>query len=110
MSASSSHFREPWRHPATETEGIPRMKKCLLALLTLALALALSACGEKEDELGPSGGSELSLMLDYFPNADHAGIYAAQASGSFREAGLDVKIRQPPDPAAPIKQVAAGRV
>ena len=49
-------------------------------------------------------------MLDYFPNADHAGIYAAQAGGDFKEAGLDVQIRQPPDPAAPIKQVAAGRV
>ena len=49
-------------------------------------------------------------MLDYFPNADHAGIYAAQAAGYFEQAGLDVAIRQPPDPAAPIKQVAAGRV
>jgi putative hydroxymethylpyrimidine transport system substrate-binding protein len=49
-------------------------------------------------------------MLDYFPNADHAGIYAAQANGDFKEAGLDVEIHQPPDPAAPIKQVAAGRV
>jgi putative hydroxymethylpyrimidine transport system substrate-binding protein len=49
-------------------------------------------------------------MLDYFPNADHAGIYAAEAGGHFEQAGLDVEIRQPPDPAAPIKQVAAGRV
>jgi putative hydroxymethylpyrimidine transport system substrate-binding protein len=49
-------------------------------------------------------------MLDYFPNADHAGIYAAEAGGEFAEAGLDVQIRQPPDAAAPIKQVAAGRV
>ena len=49
-------------------------------------------------------------MLDFFPNADHAGIYAAQANDDFEEAGLDVEIRQPPDPSAPIKQVAAGRV
>ena len=47
-------------------------------------------------------------MLDYFPNADHAPIYAAQANGDFKHAGLDVKIRQPADPSAPIKQVAAG--
>ena len=51
----------------------------------------------------------MTLMLDYFPNANHAGIYAAQAGGMFKQAGLDVTIRQPPDPAAPIKQVAAGR-
>jgi len=79
-------------------------------LLLLALVLALAACGEKDDALEPSGSKSIELMLDYFPNADHAGIYAAQAAGHFAQAGLDVTIRQPPDPAAPIKQVAAGRV
>jgi putative hydroxymethylpyrimidine transport system substrate-binding protein len=73
-------------------------------------AIVLAGCGEKEDVLGPSGSKNVELMLDYFPNADHAGIYAAEAGGHFRQAGLDVEIREPPDPAAPIKQVAAGRV
>ena len=82
----------------------------LLVALVCAAALAVAGCGEKEDVLQPSGSKQLELMLDYFPNADHAGIYAAQTGGDFKEAGLDVKIRQPPDPAAPIKQVAAGRV
>ena len=82
----------------------------VLAALACAAALALAACGEKEDVLQPAGSKRIELMLDYFPNADHAGIYAAQANGDFKEAGLDVEIRQPPDPAAPIKQVAAGRV
>ena len=81
-----------------------------LACLAALLALALAGCGEKEDALAPSGSKRVELMLDYFPNADHAGIYAAQAAGHFRQAGLDVTIRQPPDPAAPVKQVAAGRV
>jgi putative hydroxymethylpyrimidine transport system substrate-binding protein len=82
----------------------------LLAALACAAALVLAACGEKEDVLQPSGSKRVELMLDYFPNADHAGIYAAQAGGDFKQSGLDVEIRQPPDPAAPIKQVAAGRV
>jgi putative hydroxymethylpyrimidine transport system substrate-binding protein len=81
-----------------------------LAALMCAAALLISACGEKDDVLEPSGSKHVELMLDYFPNADHAGIYAAQAGGDFKQAGLDVEIRQPPDPAAPIKQVAAGRV
>jgi putative hydroxymethylpyrimidine transport system substrate-binding protein len=82
----------------------------LLVALACAAALVLAACGEKEDVLEPTGSKRIELMLDYFPNADHAGIYAAQANGDFKDAGLDVEIRQPPDPAAPIKQVAAGRV
>ena len=83
-------------------------------LTAVAVALLLAAlgagCGEKEDVLEPGEPQELTLMLDYFPHADHAGIYAAEAGGDFADAGLDVTIRQPPDPAAPIKQVAAGRV
>jgi putative hydroxymethylpyrimidine transport system substrate-binding protein len=82
----------------------------LIALSLLAALLLLTGCGEKEDVLEPEGSNELQLMLDYFPNADHAGIYAAEARGRFERAGLDVKIRQPADPSAPIKQVAAGRV
>jgi putative hydroxymethylpyrimidine transport system substrate-binding protein len=83
----------------------------LVALLAAALvAFVGSGCGEKEDVLEPGGSKRVELMLDYFPNADHAGIYAAQAAGHFEQAGLDVEIRTPPDPAAPIKQVAAGNV
>jgi putative hydroxymethylpyrimidine transport system substrate-binding protein len=83
----------------------------LLITLLLVLTGAFSVgCGEKEDVLGPREARQMSLLLDYFPNADHAGIYAAQAAGHFADAGLKVSIRQPADPAAPIKQVAAGRV
>ncbi len=53
--------------------------------------------------------SRSSLTLDFYPNADHAGIYMAQKLGYFEEAGLDVRIETPADPSAPIKQVAAGR-
>ena len=49
------------------------------------------------------------LVLDYFPNADHAGIYAAQDAGEYERAGLDVRIQPPPDPSAPLKLLQAGR-
>jgi putative hydroxymethylpyrimidine transport system substrate-binding protein len=84
-------------------------RRLMLAILA-GCALAATGCGEKEDVLEPKGSKQLELLLDFFPNADHAGIYAAQAGGHFEQAGLEVKIRQPADPAAPIKQVAAGRV
>jgi putative hydroxymethylpyrimidine transport system substrate-binding protein len=79
-------------------------------LVAVCALLALAGCGEKVDVLRPSSEHQFQLMLDYFPNADHAPIYDAQARGYFKQAGLDLKIRPPADPAAPIKQVAAGRV
>ena len=82
----------------------------LAPLALLGLIALIAGCGEKQDVLTPKGSKQLTVMLDYFPNADHAGLYAAQAGGHFKRAGLDLKIRQPSDPAAPIKQVAAGRV
>jgi putative hydroxymethylpyrimidine transport system substrate-binding protein len=79
-----------------------------LAVALLALALGLSACGEKSEDV--SGKTQpLSLTLDFYPNPDHAGIYMAQKLGYFEEAGLDVSIHTPSDPAAPIKLLAAGQ-
>ncbi|MEX2107578.1 MAG: ABC transporter substrate-binding protein [Solirubrobacterales bacterium] len=78
-----------------------------IALTALALALGFAACGEKSEE-GTAGSEPLSVTLDFYPNPDHAGIYMAQKLGYFRDAGLDVSIQTPTDPAAPIKQVAAG--
>jgi putative hydroxymethylpyrimidine transport system substrate-binding protein len=78
-----------------------------LALAVLAIALVLAACGEKSEQGGGERES-LSLTLDFYPNPDHAGIYMAEVLGYFEEAGLDVTIDTPSDPAAPLKQVAAG--
>jgi len=51
----------------------------------------------------------MTLVLDYFPNADHVGIYAAMADGEFAKVGLKVTPRTPSDPAAPLKLLAAGK-
>ncbi|MDA0182570.1 ABC transporter substrate-binding protein [Solirubrobacter phytolaccae] len=80
-------------------------------LLLAALAVTVAGCGEKAEPTG----SELprqepfTVMLDYFPNADHAGLYAALDAGLYQRAGLDVKLQAPPDPSAPLKLLAAGK-
>jgi putative hydroxymethylpyrimidine transport system substrate-binding protein len=84
------------------------MNRLLLPILLLA-ALGLSACGAKKEDTGAPAPQRLTLMLDFFPNADHAGIYLAKASGEFERAGLDVDIQVPGDPSAPLKLLAAGK-
>jgi putative hydroxymethylpyrimidine transport system substrate-binding protein len=81
-----------------------------LAVLALVAALALAGCGERTESTGPAKRESVRLMLDYFPNADHAGIYAAQGTGAFDRVGLDVDLQTPSDPSAPLKLLAAGRV
>jgi putative hydroxymethylpyrimidine transport system substrate-binding protein len=49
-------------------------------------------------------------MLDWFPNADHVGIYQALADHDFIKAGLDVHVQVPSDPAAPLRLLAAGKI
>jgi putative hydroxymethylpyrimidine transport system substrate-binding protein len=86
----------------------PRIPAIVATVALLTLALGLAACGEKSED-GGTEAQPLSLTLDFYPNADHAGIYMAQKLGYFEEAGLDVSIDTPSDPAAPLKLVAAGQ-
>jgi putative hydroxymethylpyrimidine transport system substrate-binding protein len=85
-------------------------RRLTIALLALACAVAVAACGERKESTSAPKQEPVRLSLDWLPNADHAGIYAAQGTGAFRKAGLDVKIQVPPDPSAPLKLLAAGRV
>jgi putative hydroxymethylpyrimidine transport system substrate-binding protein len=88
--------------------SVRRSHIAVIAILAVTTALALSACGEKS-ETGGTERQSFSLTLDFYPNPDHAGIYMAQKLGYFRDAGLDLSIHTPADPAAPIKHLAAGR-
>ena len=86
-----------------------RRRLPVLVLPVVLLALALGACGEKEETTGSATSERVNLVLDYLPNADHAGIYAAIEEGEFETAKLDVKPRTPSDPSAPLKLLASGR-
>ena len=84
--------------------------KTLLALPLALCALLVFGCGEKKDTVTPPAVKPFSVMLDFFPNADHAPLYAAIAGGYFRDAGLEVKPQIPANPAQPLQLLAAGRV
>jgi putative hydroxymethylpyrimidine transport system substrate-binding protein len=80
------------------------------ALSALLLAVILSACGAKRDVTSATSTKPFSVMLDWFPNADHAALYAAIADGDFRTVGLEVRPVVPAETAEPLKLLAAGKV
>lgn len=79
-----------------------------VALLAAALLLAgMAGCGGSGAEPGAPKGA--TVVLDFTPNAVHTGIYAAQADGTYRDAGIDLAIRQPGESTDAPKLLAAGR-
>jgi putative hydroxymethylpyrimidine transport system substrate-binding protein len=88
------------------------MRRVPALVAALVAALALAACGDKKDTLAPaaSRSAPLSVMVDWFPNADHVGLYQAMADGEFAQSGLDVHVQVPSDPATPLQLLAAGKV
>jgi putative hydroxymethylpyrimidine transport system substrate-binding protein len=69
----------------------------------LALTVALLTAS-------PAAAQDLSLMLDWFVNPDHAPIIVAQELGFFADAGLTVDIAAPADPSDPPRMLASGQV
>ncbi len=80
----------------------------LAAPLAAALAaLALGACGDGGAE--PGASDEATLVLDFQPNAVHAGIYRALARGYYADRGLELTVREPSSSADAPKLLASGR-
>ena len=90
------------------------MKKRVFALLA-AGALLLSGCGAN-DSAAQSGSDakdsdlrELTVVLDWYPNALHTFLYQAQEAGYFAEEGLTVNIQSPAGTNDALSMVAAGK-
>lgn len=75
---------------------------------SLALAaLLLTACSAARD---PAEPQPVSLVLDWYPNAVHTFVLAAEEQGFFRAEGLAVEIKMPAEnPTDGIKLVGAGQ-
>jgi NitT/TauT family transport system substrate-binding protein/putative hydroxymethylpyrimidine transport system substrate-binding protein len=78
------------------------------ALLAAALFAAGSAgCGGGGAEPGAPDGA--TLVLDFTPNAVHSGIYAGRQQGFYRDAGVELTIREPGESTDAPKLLEAGR-
>jgi putative hydroxymethylpyrimidine transport system substrate-binding protein len=103
-----------------------RQKTTLRRLLALTIALTalvttLAACGGSDDSGGAAdsvrstGSGQLAeltkatLVLDFVPNAVHAGIYRAIAAGYYRDHDIDLKVIQPTSTADTIRLINADK-
>ncbi|MCC6507791.1 MAG: ABC transporter substrate-binding protein [Pirellulaceae bacterium] len=61
---------------------------------------------------GPEGAplERVTLMLNWYPEAEHGGFYAAKVHGIFEKNGLDVEIRPGGEKAPVAQELVTGRV
>ncbi len=77
------------------------MKQIIAAFLILTLLFTATGCGQPKE-------TDITLVLDWTPNTNHTGIYVALAEGYFEQAGLRVRVVQPPEDGAEVL-VASGK-
>jgi NitT/TauT family transport system substrate-binding protein len=102
--------------------ALPRSRGGARLFILLAAVCCLSiGCGPAPaPDTTPSGGAasktaaprleEVELALNWFPEAEHGGYFAALVHGYYKEAGLSVKILPGGASAAVPQRVASGRV
>ncbi|WP_083270935.1 ABC transporter substrate-binding protein [Bacillus marinisedimentorum] len=90
-------------------------KSFLIAIL-FTFPFILGACGneeaadsEAETDTENEQDQEVTVMLDWFPNTNHTGLYAALENGYYEEQGLDVEIVQPGEGGSAGQIVASGK-
>ncbi len=69
-------------------------------LCLLLAILALCGCNASRDTSpsaatgdGAKGGATVTVQLNWYPEAEHGGVYQAAADGTYEQAGLRVEIR-----------------
>jgi len=76
-------------------------------LAAVLAALALAGCGG--DGAEPGASEEATLVLDFQPNAVHAGIYDALARGYLSDRDVELTVREPSSATDAPKLLEAGR-
>lgn len=68
------------------------MRKITAIVLSIILLSFIPAAFAETENL-----KQIIFCLDWTPNTNHTGVYAADALGYYRDEGLDVQIVQPPE-------------
>lgn len=85
------------------------MGRAMMKAILLRLACLLIMTGGIGSAHAADAPRRVSVILDWFLNADHAALLAAQYGGAFARHGLEVHLIAPADPGAAPRLVAAGQ-
>lgn len=92
------------------------MKKWMISLVAILSVFMLAGCGGSEEDDAAAKGKDgkdlkkVTVMLDWYPNAVHSYLYAAEEKGYFKDEGLDVKFEFPANPTDPLSLAASGKI
>lgn len=82
----------------------------LFILIAITLLTGCTETSSKESDAAKEELEDITIMLDWYPNAVHTALYVAEKKGYFKEEGLNVKIEMPADTNDPLKLAATGKV
>lgn len=82
----------------------------LFILIAITLLTGCTETSSKESDADKEELEDITIMLDWYPNAVHTALYVAEEKGYFKEEGLNVKVEMPADTNDPLKLAATGKV
>lgn len=83
------------------------MRRTVALLAAVLVLVGVAGCGGDGAEPGAPKGA--SLVLDFTPNAVHSGIFTAHSKDFYKDAGIELTVREPGESTEAPKLLAAGR-
>jgi putative hydroxymethylpyrimidine transport system substrate-binding protein len=84
------------------------MTRVVLIAICICAAVVLGGCGERKEQRSPGAPQQVKVALAPL-NAGEAAVFAADASGQFRAAGLNAELSVSADAATAIRKVQQGQ-
>lgn len=75
------------------------MKRIIYSIMSILLVFVVTACSTKTTEKKEDSKElkKVDFILDWTPNTNHTGLYVAKEKGYFKEIGVDLDIKLPPE-------------
>jgi NitT/TauT family transport system substrate-binding protein len=94
-----------------------QLRKLLAVLAAVVVAVGLAACGSDSSDAGDGGSSgegsgkteKVTLLMNWFAQAEQGGYWHAQAAGIGKDEGIEIEVLQGGPQIQTIPQVAAGK-